>query len=109
MPADWSGTAGKVAAALNSIIESNERPAREIRRLSRHIGQEGQVQHASIGQAGGAWASSLDAVNDLVEDLGRRSCEIALVISAAATGDLSQTMPLESDARALQGGVRTSA
>src|SRR5437879_8189404 len=103
MPADWSGSAGKVAAALNSIIESNERLEREIRRLSRHIGQEGQVQHASIGQAGGAWASTLDAVNDLVEDLGRPNSEIARVISAVANGDLSQTMPLEIDGRPLQG------
>src|SRR5437660_10757935 len=88
MPADWSGPAGKVAAALNSIIESNERLEREIRRLSRHIGQEGQVQPASIGQAGGAWASTLDAVNDLVADLGRPNSEIARVISAVANGDL---------------------
>src|SRR5207244_3201777 len=87
----------------NSIIESNERLEREIRRLSRHIGQEGQVQHASIGQAGGAWASTLDAVNDLVEDLGRPNSEIARVISAVANGDLSQTMPLEIDGRPLQG------
>src|SRR5437588_10646872 len=102
-PRDWSGSAGKVAAALNAIIESNERLEREIRRLGRHIGKEVQVQHASIGQAGGAWASTLDAVNDLVEDLGRPNSEIARVISAVANGDLSQTMPLEIDGRPLQG------
>src|SRR5207237_1294427 len=49
------------------------------------------------------WASTLDAVNDLVEDLGRPNSEIARVISAVANGDLSQTMPLEIDGRPLQG------
>jgi HAMP domain-containing protein/signal transduction histidine kinase/CheY-like chemotaxis protein len=109
MPADWSGSAGKIAAALNSIIDSNERLEREIRRLNRHVGKEGQVKHAAIAPAGGAWASTLDAVNDLVEDLGRPNTEIARVISAVANGDLSQTMALEIDGRPLQGQFLTTA
>src|SRR5436309_14106870 len=68
MPTDWSGSAGKVAAALNSVIESNERLEREIRRLSRNIGREGEVKRGPFGRGSGSWASTLDAVNDLVED-----------------------------------------
>src|SRR5207302_1435564 len=51
----------------------------------------------------GAWAPTLEAVNDLVEDLARPNTEIARVISAVANGDLSQTMALEIDSRPLQG------
>jgi len=109
MPSGWSGQAGKVAAALNSIIESNERLEREIRRLSRHVGKQGQVKQAAIGHAGGAWASTLDAVNDLVEDLASPNTEIARVISAVANGDLTQTMALEIDGRPLQGQFLTTA
>src|SRR5467141_3899175 len=109
MPAGSSSSARKVAAALNAVIESNERLEREIRRFRRSIGKEGQVKHAAIGHAGGAWASTLDAVNDLVEDLSQPNTEIARVISAVANGDLSQTMALEIDGRPLQGQFLTTA
>src|SRR5579864_3797933 len=103
MPAARTGSAAKVAAALNEIIESNQRLDREIRRLSKRVGKEGQVKAAALGGAGGAWSSTLDAVNDLIEDLVRPNTEMARVISAVANGDLSQTMALEIDGRRLQG------
>src|SRR6202035_1592207 len=52
---------------------------------------------------GGVWASTLDAVNDLIEDLVRPNAEMARVIGAVANGDLSQTMALEIEGRRLQG------
>src|ERR1700704_3922569 len=103
MPANWTGGAGKVASALNDIIESNQRLEREIRRLSKRVGKEGQVKRAGLGDAGGVWASTLDAVNDLIEDLVRPNTEMARVISAVAHGDLTQTMALEIEGRRLQG------
>src|SRR5881628_3309674 len=105
MPTDWSGSAGKVAAAINDIIESNQRVEREIRRLSRNVGKEGQVKRAAVGHSGGAWAATLDAVNDLAQP----NTEIARVIGAVANGDLSQTMALEIDGRPLQGQFLTTA
>src|SRR5437016_7316445 len=109
MPAGSSSSARKVAAALNAVIESNQGLEREIRRFSRSIGKEGQVKHAASSHAGGAWASTLDAVNDLVEDLSQPNTEIARVISAVANGDLSQTMALEIEGRPLQGQCLTTA
>src|SRR2546426_917213 len=109
MPAGSSSYARKVAAALNAVIESNQGLERQIRRLSRSIGKEGQVKHAASSHAGGAWASTLDAVNDLVEDLSQPNTEIARVISAVANGDLSQTMALEIEGRPLQGQFLTTA
>jgi HAMP domain-containing protein/signal transduction histidine kinase/CheY-like chemotaxis protein len=103
MPSNWSGSAGKVASSLNDIIESNQRLEREIRRLSKRVGKEGQIKRAGLGDAGGVWASTLDAVNDLIEDLVRPNAEMARVIGAVANGDLSQTMALEIEGRRLQG------
>jgi len=103
MPANWTGPAARVAAALNEIIESNQRLERELHRLSKRVGKEGQMKRAPLGDAGGAWASTLDAINDLIEDLARPNMEMGRVIRAVAAGDLSQTMPLEIDGRRLQG------
>src|SRR5437660_4773745 len=108
MPTEWSGSAGKVAAAINDIIESNQHLEREIRRLNRNVGKEGQVKRAAAAHAG-AWATTLDAVNDLLEDLAQPNTEIARVIGAVANGDLSQTMALEIDGRPLQGQFLTTA
>jgi HAMP domain-containing protein/signal transduction histidine kinase/DNA-binding response OmpR family regulator len=103
LPATWTGSAGKVATTLNDIIESNERLERELRKLRKHVGKEGQTKVASFADGGGAWASTLDSINDLIEDLVRPNTEMARVISAVANGDLSQTMPMEIDGRRLQG------
>jgi HAMP domain-containing protein/signal transduction histidine kinase/DNA-binding response OmpR family regulator len=103
MPMTSTGSAGKVSTAINDIIESNQRLERELRRLSKHVGKEGQVKQASIGDAGGAWAATLDSINDLIEDVVRPNSEMARVINAVAKGDLSQTMSTDIDGRRLQG------
>src|SRR4030088_363046 len=103
MPSTWTGNAGKVARALNDVIESNQRLEREIRRLSRRVGKEGQSKRAGRGDAGGVWAPTLDAVNDLIDDLVRPNTEMARVISAVANGDLSQNMAHEIEGGRLQG------
>ncbi|TMC73462.1 MAG: hybrid sensor histidine kinase/response regulator, partial [Chloroflexi bacterium] len=103
LPATWAGSAGRVAGAMNDIIESNQRLERELRKLGKHVGKEGQTKRAALGDAGGAWATTLDSVNDLMEDLVRPNSEMARVIRAVANGDLSRTMPMEIDGRRLQG------
>ena len=103
LPTTWTGSAGRVATALNDIIEANQRLERELSRLTKHVGKEGQVKRMSLGDAGGPWASTLDSVNDLIEDLIRPNGEMARVISAVANGDLSHTMPMEIDGRRLKG------
>src|SRR5437763_873222 len=102
------GSASRVAAALNAVIESNQRLEREIHRLTRSIGKEGQLKRAATGEVG-AWAPTLEAVNDLVEDIARPNTEIARVISAVANGDPSQTMALEIDSRPLRGQILNTA
>ena len=104
MPLDQTGLAGKVADALNEVIELNEHLANELVRIGTVVGKEGKtVQRASLGRTRGSWGTSIDAVNNLIIDLVQPTNEVARVIGAVATGDLSQTMGLEIDGRPLTG------
>ena len=104
LPEEWTGVAGKIADAFNHTVEMNERMAAEFEKLSRAVGKEGKVnQRASLGEARGSWASSVQHVNALVTDLVRPTTETARVIGAVAKGDLSQTMALDLDGRPLAG------
>ena len=60
-------------------------------------------QRASLGPAGGSWESSIDSINDLVDDLVRPTTEVARVIDAVADGDLGQTMALTIEGRPVKG------
>ncbi len=102
MPADQTGLAGKICDALNDIIERNEHLRDELGRISRVVGKEGKTsERASDRGVGGGWASSIGSVNALIVDLVQPTTEVARVIGAVATGDLSQTMALEIDGRPL--------
>ena len=104
MPLDQTGLAGKVADTLNEVIELNEHLANELVRIGTVVGKEGKtVQRASLGRRRGSWATSIDAVNNLIIDLVQPTNEVARVIGAVANGDLSQTMGLEIDGRPLTG------
>jgi HAMP domain-containing protein len=104
LPAEWTGLPGKVAEALNDVVELNQRMAEELSRLSVVVGKEGKVkQRGSLGDVRGFWKSSIDSVNVLIDDLVHPTSETARVIGAVAQGDLSQTMALDVDDRPLQG------
>jgi HAMP domain-containing protein/CheY-like chemotaxis protein/signal transduction histidine kinase len=104
MPVDHVGVSGKIYDALNDIIELEQRTASELARMSQVVGKEGKInQRASLGNAGGAWQTRIDSLNSLVADLLQPTAEVARVIGAVAKGDLSQTMALEIESRALKG------
>src|ERR1041384_494728 len=104
MPVDLEGVDGKIADALNEVIERNERMSRELERMGRVVGKEGKIsQRASIGEVTGAWEDCVDCVNTLIEDLVHPTSETARVIGAVAKGDLSQKMALEIEGRPVAG------
>jgi CheY-like chemotaxis protein/HAMP domain-containing protein len=104
LPVEWTGIAGKIADTLNDVVELNERMAKEMERMSRVVGRDGKLAHrVSVPSARGSWASLIESVNTLVDDMARPTTEMARVIGAVANGDLSQTMALEVDGRPLKG------
>ena len=104
LPEEWPGQAGRIAEAFNEVVELNVRTAREIERLNRVVGREGKLRHrASLGNVSGFWSDSVMNINALIDDLVHPTTEVARVIGAFAQGDLTKTMALEIEDRALQG------
>ena len=105
LPLDWTGVAGKVADTFNDVVELNERMAKELERISRVVGKEGQDQPARLARRRERLlgASRSTRSTTLIDDLVHPTSETARVIGAVAQGDLSQTMALEIDDRPLQG------
>ncbi|MGN6082557.1 HAMP domain-containing protein [Trinickia sp.] len=104
LPLNWEGVHGKVAHTFNEVVEQNVRMSEELGRLSRVVGKEGRLkERAALPYARGFWGDSIDAVNSLIADLVHPTSEVARVIGAVAQGDLSKSMALEADGRALQG------
>src|SRR5438876_4181759 len=104
LPVKWTGMAGRIADTVNEIVDTNQRAARELDRLARVVGKEGRITYrAPLGDFSGAWAASLESVNTLVGDLVAPTSEMARVIGAVAKGDLTQSVALDFDGRALHG------
>ncbi len=104
LPMDLTGLDGEIADEFNDVVELNERMSKEIERLSHIVGKQGKIGHrAKLPNATGSWAANIDMVNDLIGDMAQPTGEMARVIGAVAKGDLSQTMNLEIEGRALRG------
>ena len=110
LPADWPGIEGRIAEAFNQTIVREEIISREVRRLSATVGKEGRLkQRMSLPGAVGDWAVKADSINTLIDDLVRPTVDVARTIGAVAKGDLSQSVELEVDGRALKGEFLRSA
>ena len=110
LPADWPGIEGRIAEAFNQTIVREEIISREVRRLSATVGKEGRLkQRMSLPGAVGDWAVKADSINTLIDDLVRPTVDVARTIGAVAKGDLSQSVELEVDGRALEGEFLRSA
>src|SRR5690349_6083813 len=71
------GIIGEIASAYNELVGVNGRMEKELGRIRRVIGREGRMdQRASLGPAGGSWETSIDSINDLVDDLVRPTTEV---------------------------------
>src|SRR3954454_16303292 len=104
MPVEHTGIAGKIYDTLNEVIELEQRSAQEMARISQVVGKEGKInQRATLGGAGGQWQARIEHLNGLIADLLQPTAEVARVIGAVAKGDLSQTMSLDIEGRALKG------
>jgi HAMP domain-containing protein/signal transduction histidine kinase/DNA-binding response OmpR family regulator len=110
LPSDWVGTEGRIAEAFNQAVAHEDRLTREVERLSMTVGRDGRLrQRMSLPGAIGQWATKVDSINTLIDDLVRPTAEIARTIGAVAKGDLGQSMELEVDGRGLKGEFLRSA
>src|SRR5205807_1359420 len=104
LPERWHGQAGRIAEAFNEVVQLNVRMAGELGRLRHIVGREGKLkQRASLGGVTGFWSESIGNINALIDDLVHPTMEVARVIGAFAQGDLTNTMALHIEGRALEG------
>jgi HAMP domain-containing protein len=104
LPLDLTGIDGEIAQAFNDIAELNQGLSRELDRMARVVGKEGQIgERGKLPTATGCWAECIESVNSMIGDLVQPTTEVARVIGAVAKGDLSQTMQLDIDGRPLRG------
>ena len=104
LPMHLDGIDGKIADAFNDVLETSQKFATELDRISRVVGKDGRIEERmSIGEVRGAWAGEVHSLNTLVSDLVQPTSEMARVIGAVAKGDLSQIMAEELGGRPLKG------
>src|SRR6185312_10790750 len=70
MPSDLTGIDGKIADTLNEIIQNCDGMAGGIANVSRVVGRDGRLsQRCVANQVGGKWATIVNSVNGLIDDL----------------------------------------
>src|SRR5947208_2357595 len=110
MPSDLLSVNGKIADAFNDIALVSERRARKTSRVTHAVGKEGKLkQRMRVAGLTGGWASEVDAINTLIDDLVWPTTEVTRAVGAVAKGDLTQSMALEVDGRPLEGEFLRSA
>ncbi|MHB8657961.1 MAG: HAMP domain-containing protein [Solirubrobacteraceae bacterium] len=104
LPARRQDQIGAIESAYNELAARNAALEAELIRIGRIIGREGRMtERARLQGAEGGWATTVDSVNGLIDDLVRPTTEVARVIVAVADGDLSQKMALEIEGRPVKG------
>jgi len=99
-----AGLAGEVAKAFNELVSIQGQLTKELQRVGRVVGRDGRMtERVALRAAAGTWASDVQAVNSLIDDLVRPTTEVARVISAVAEGDLNQKMALTIEGRPVKG------
>ena len=110
LPGHWTGLEGKIADALNEVVAANRKMAAQLDRVGQVVGKEGKTkQRVRFPRQTGSWADMETSVNTLIDDLLWPTTEVTRALAAVAQGDLSQTMRLDVDGRALQGEFLRSA
>src|SRR2546426_392596 len=95
---------GDLAKAFNGLAARREGLTNELSRVSKVIGREGRMtERASLKNAKGSWAESVDSVNSMIDDLVRPTIEVSRVLDAVAEGDLSQKMSLKIEGQPVRG------
>ncbi|RYG66024.1 HAMP domain-containing protein, partial [bacterium] len=104
LPEPENGVLSDIHRTFNELAGVNQAMADEVGRVGRLVGREGRMtERANLKNARGSWATSNDAINQLIEDLARPTTEVARVITAVAEGDLSQKMALQIEGTPVKG------
>jgi HAMP domain-containing protein len=94
------GILSEVRMVLNDIADRREHLAKELTRVRKEVVKEGRFsERLTPGPGVGAWAESVESVNQLIDALVSPVSGAADVIDAVAKGDLSRRIDLDRSAR----------
>ncbi|MGH7953819.1 MAG: HAMP domain-containing protein, partial [Limisphaerales bacterium] len=104
LPADLTGLDGKIADTFNQIAARIDNFNKGLAHLRSEVGIKGKIkERMPLGDSTGDWAERVENVNSIVDGLSQPISEMGRVIGAVAKGDLSQSVPLDTGERQLQG------
>ena len=96
MPNDLTGIDGKIADTFNEIAQIETEATEEVERVGIEVGQEGKIKvRANLISTTGSWKTKINSINNLISNLTEPLIEMTRVVNAVSNGDLSQTVPLE--------------
>ncbi|MFB2968742.1 methyl-accepting chemotaxis protein [Aerosakkonema sp. BLCC-F183] len=99
---------GEIAEVFNGLLSLNQNLTNGIVRVSNDIGEEGKLtEKMGMRSVKGDWATSVTAINTLVETLGQPILETEQALAALAAGDLSRKVPTKIKGRSLKGDLLT--
>jgi len=88
---------------FNTMVDQLNAFASEVTRVAREVGTEGKLGgQAKVTGAAGVWRDLTDNVNGLASNLTTQVRNIAFVMSAVASGDLSQKISVEVQGEVLE-------
>ncbi|RJQ73755.1 HAMP domain-containing protein [Pseudonocardiaceae bacterium YIM PH 21723] len=104
MVASGDGIASEIAEVFNDIASRNQHMVGELVRVRKAVGHEGQLgQRVSQDGWQAGWREAVESVNGLIEDLMHPTSELSRVLTAVASGDLSQRMPTQVGGQPVRG------
>ncbi|MGI5516092.1 HAMP domain-containing protein [Streptomyces sp. CA-106131] len=101
------GVLAEMAGVFNQIVLRNAHLASELERVRREVVRQGRMDERLAASPGhGAWTTSVDAANTLLEALAVPVSNATRVLDAVADGDLTQRVELHDGKRQLRGDLR---
>ena len=98
------GLLGELAEAFNEVAERQQHLQSELTRVGKAARRDGrQSVRLEQGEGRGAWTECVDVTNGLIADLVRPTVDLARVVDAVSSGDLTQRMEVRVDGRPLRG------
>ncbi|MFC6063447.1 HAMP domain-containing protein [Streptomyces ochraceiscleroticus] len=102
----YEGVAAELAEAFNQIVTRNAHLASELQRVRQEVIREGRLDERLAASPGhGAWTTSVDAANTLLEALVVPVGNATRVLDAVADGDLTRRVELHDGKRQLRGDL----
>ncbi len=90
------GEYARIGTTVNAMVDQLSAFSSEVTRVAREVGTEGQLGgQAEVPGVAGTWKDLTDNVNVMARNLTDQVRGIALVTTAVAQGDLSETITVE--------------